>query len=166
VVLALVFVLLALAPAGAGAAAPDSLISSGQSPSDSELIDASQGGSDVFFTTSSSLLPQGPGLVDVYDAREGGGYPPPPKPPAICEGDACQGAISAPNDPTPASSSFEGAGNLNEGTSSRCPKGKHRAGKGKKARCVSRKTNSKQHPKAHQNRTSNKRTNQKRKAGR
>ncbi|HWI96505.1 MAG TPA: hypothetical protein VNS60_10615, partial [Solirubrobacterales bacterium] len=134
-----------------------SLISSGQSPSDSELIDASQGGSDVFFTTGSSLLPQDPGLVDVYDAREGGGYPPPPKPPAICEGDACQGAISPPNDPTPASSSFEGAGNLNEGASSRCPKGKHKAPKGKKSRCVSRKPNSKQHAKAHQKRTNDKR---------
>ena len=134
-----------------------SLISSGQSPSDSELIDASQGGSDVFFTTGSSLLPQDPGLVDVYDAREGGGYPPPPKPPAICEGDACQGAVSAPNDPTPASSSFEGAGNLNEGASSRCPKGKHKAPKGKKSRCVSRKPNSKQHAKAHQKRTNDKR---------
>lgn len=90
------------------------LISSGQSPVDSELIDASVGGADVFFTTNSSLLPQDPGLIDVYDARQNGGFPQPPAPRPSCEGEACQGPLEAPNDPTPASSSFEGAGNVKE----------------------------------------------------
>jgi hypothetical protein len=117
-----------------------SLISSGQSAEDTELIDASEGGRDVFFTTGSSLLPQDPGLVDVYDARVNGGYPPPPKPPAICEGEACQGAAFAPNDPTPASAAFKGAGNVKgSGSRSRCPKGKRKARKGGKARCVASK---------------------------
>ncbi len=117
-----------------------SLISSGQSLEDSELIDVGASGRDVFFTTAASLLPQDPGLVDVYDARIGGGYPPPTKPPAICEGDACQGPVSAPNDPTPASAAFEGAGNVKQGPSApRCPKGKRKARKGGKTRCVPRK---------------------------
>jgi hypothetical protein len=89
-----------------------SLISSGQSADDSEVIDASAGGRDVFLATNSSLLPQDPGLYDVYDARTGGGYPPPPTPQPACEGEACQGPPAPPNDPTPASSSFEGAGNV------------------------------------------------------
>jgi hypothetical protein len=89
-----------------------SLISSGESPSDSEFIDASADGTDVFIATASSLLPQDPGLIDIYDARAGGGYPALPVPPASCEGEACQGPLAPPNDPTPASSAFEGAGNV------------------------------------------------------
>jgi hypothetical protein len=89
-----------------------SLISTGKSPSDSEVIDATPSGSDVFIKTASSILPQDPGLVDIYDAREGGGLPQPPAPPAQCEGEACQGPPAPPNDPTPASSAFEGAGNV------------------------------------------------------
>ncbi len=89
-----------------------SLISSGESPADSRLIDVSTDGRDVFFATGSSLLPQDNGLVDIYDARAGGGFPQPPTPPAQCEGEACQGAPAPPNDPTPASSAFHGAGNV------------------------------------------------------
>lgn len=89
-----------------------SLISSGDNPADSSFVDAGASGRDVFFTTNSSLLAQDPGLIDVYDAREGGGFPAPPTPPAACEGEACQGAYVPPDDPTPASSSFEGAGNV------------------------------------------------------
>jgi hypothetical protein len=114
-----------------------SLISSGESPTDSVFLDASPSGDDVFFATASSLLPQDPGLIDIYDARAGGGYPPPEPLPAQCEGDACQGPPAAPNDPTPASSSFEGAGNPRPGaTKPRCPKGKRSVRRGGKARCV------------------------------
>ena len=90
------------------------LISTGESTRDSEFIDASPSGRDAFITTLSSLAPQDAGLVDIYDAREGGGLPPPATPPAACEGEACQGPLTPPNDPTPASSSFEGAGNVSE----------------------------------------------------
>ena len=48
---------------------------------------------------------------DVYVAREGGGLPEPPPPPFECEGDACLNPVSPPNDPTPASAGFSGAGN-------------------------------------------------------
>jgi hypothetical protein len=97
-----------------GASGCVSLITSGESPEDSEWLDASADGRDVFFTTSESLLPQDPGLIDIYDARAGGGFPPPPSPVPVCEGEACQGAPTPPNDPTPGSSSFEGAGNVSE----------------------------------------------------
>lgn len=88
------------------------LISSGQSVRESSFVDASPSGKDVFIATVSSFLPQDPGLVDVYDAREGGGLPPPPGLPSACEGEACQAPSEAPNDPTPASASFKGAGDL------------------------------------------------------
>jgi YD repeat-containing protein len=87
------------------------LISSGTGHDYSELVDASADGRDVFIRTSASLLSQDPGLVDIYDAREGGGFAPPPAPPGPCEGDACQPPISPPNDQTPASAVFHGAGN-------------------------------------------------------
>ncbi|HWM53875.1 MAG TPA: hypothetical protein VNO20_00590 [Solirubrobacterales bacterium] len=114
-----------------------SLISSGQSSQDTQFVDASASGSDVFFTTTSSLVPQDFGLVDVYDARAGGGFPVPPGPDPTCEGEACQGTPAPPDDPTPTSSTFEGAGNLQEqkGARPRCAKGKAR----RKGRCVSRK---------------------------
>ncbi len=88
------------------------LISSGQNPARSEFLDANSDGSEVFFKTTASLLPQDPGLVDIYDARVNGGFPPPPNPPAVCEGEACQGTPVPPNDSTPASMVFGGPGDL------------------------------------------------------
>ncbi len=112
-----------------------SLISSGQSAVDSVFVDASADGSDVFIKTASSLSPQDSGLIDIYDAREGGGEVPLPPPVPGCEGEACQDPPEAPNDPTPASSAFEGAGNFSEPPPTKCRKGKVR----RKGRCVSRK---------------------------
>jgi hypothetical protein len=88
-----------------------SLISSGESPSDSAFVDASADGRDVFFTTAASLVPQDPGLIDIYDAREGGGFPPPAAPKAECEGEACQSPPPSPEYATPGSSSFRGQAN-------------------------------------------------------
>ena len=88
------------------------LISSGQNPARSEFLDANSDGSEVFFKTTASLLPQDPGLVDIYDARVNGGFPPPPNSPAVCEGEACQGSPVPPNDSTPASMIFGGPGDL------------------------------------------------------
>ncbi len=86
-----------------------SLISSGTSAFDSEFAEASANGDDIFFYTTSSLVAQDYGLRDIYDARVGGGFPLPPEAPE-CVGDACQGIPPAPNDPTPASAGFRGAG--------------------------------------------------------
>ena len=88
-----------------------SLISSGESSTNSEFIDASPSGADVFFATASSLVTQDPGLIDIYDARVGGGFPAPPTQRAGCEGEACQGAPSPPQDTSPASASFTGPPN-------------------------------------------------------
>ena len=118
-----------------------SLISSGKSPADSEFIDASTDGRDAFFTTEASLLPQDPGSIDLYDARAGGGFPPPPPGPVECEGEACQPPSSAPDDPTPASAGFQGAGNLSEGAKPRCAKGKI----ARKGRCVAKKRHKRAH---------------------
>jgi DNA-binding beta-propeller fold protein YncE len=87
------------------------LISSGQSPRESSFIDADPSGENVFFSTLSSLVPQDPGLVDIYDARVNGGFPV-PVPAAGCEGEACQSPPAPPLDTTPGSLTFSGTGNL------------------------------------------------------
>jgi hypothetical protein len=111
------------------------LISSGKSAKDAEFIDASESGSDVFFTTAASLVPQDYGLVDVYDARIDGGFPPPPGPPPGCEGEACQPAPPPHDDQTPASASFKGPGNpQTKSPRPSCAKGKAR----RHGRCVKR----------------------------
>lgn len=131
------------------------LISTGESASDSAFVDASPDGRDVFFTTASSLAPQDVGLIDIYDAREDGGYPPPASPRAACEGEACQGPFTPPNDPTPASAAFKGAGNVRpEPTASRCGKGKAKS----KGRCVAKKGKRSRHKaKAHKRANNNRR---------
>jgi hypothetical protein len=90
-----------------------SLISSGKSTINSEFVDASADGNDVFINTLSSLLPQDIGLRDIYDAKVEGGFPLSTKV-AACEGEACQNAPEAPTDPTPGSSSYNGPGNVSE----------------------------------------------------
>jgi hypothetical protein len=76
------------------------LISSGRSSDGASFIDAPNEGADAFFLTGESLVPSDPGSVDVYDAREGGGFAVPPTP-IPCAGDACQPLPSPPEDPTP-----------------------------------------------------------------
>jgi DNA-binding beta-propeller fold protein YncE len=96
--------------------APDGsyqLISTGQCNCDSRLAGISPDAHDVFFTTRERLV----GIdvdtsADLYDARVNGGIAAQnPNPGFECNGDACQSPPSPPNDPTPASSSFNGAGN-------------------------------------------------------
>jgi hypothetical protein len=90
------------------------LISSGSSPDESLLLDNSESGGDVFFTTTSELVKGDDDLAyDVYDARvpRPGDTPPPSSVP--CQGDVCQGAPSVPSLlTTPASAAFNGLGNL------------------------------------------------------
>ncbi len=120
------------------------LVSSGESPNASFFRDASPSGDDVFFTTLSSFLPQDYGLIDIYDARVGGGFPQPSTTPE-CEGEACQGPISPPEDPTPASSAFEGAGNVAEPPPARkCAKGRRAVRKAGRTRCVKKPNRAKQ----------------------
>jgi hypothetical protein len=100
------------------------LISGGRGSQPSQFIDASSDGSDVFFLTDDSLVANDPGSFDIYDAREGGGFPL-PEPLFPCKGDACQSLPAPPEDPA--------AGTLVRSTgnpplrflSSRRRKGKH-----------------------------------------
>lgn len=125
-----------------------SLISSGQSPSGSEFIDATPSGSEVFFGTLSSLVSQDPGNVDIYSARIEGGFPPPPPPPPICQGESCQPAAEAPPVPPPPSSqSFVGP---SDPKPFRCPKGKRRVKKNGHYRCVKKNHHKKKHHKRNQ----------------
>jgi hypothetical protein len=92
------------------------LISSGTSEKESAFLDASATGSDVFFVTAASLLPQDEdgGSYDVYDARvcgEAGCITPPPPPGAPCGSiPECRGTSSPPPTFAPAPG-FSGPGN-------------------------------------------------------
>jgi len=93
------------------------LISSGVSPDPSVFYDASADGRDVFFVTAQSLVGADRDNGDsIYDAREGGGFPPGPgegvQSPA-CEPEDCRApAGEAPVGQSAASSVFSGPGNL------------------------------------------------------
>ncbi len=65
------------------------------------FLDASADGRDAFFLSGESLVGADPGSIDVYDFREGGGFPEPAAP-FVCKGDACQALPSPPEDPAPA----------------------------------------------------------------
>jgi len=91
------------------------LISSGTSPTFSQLIDASASGNDVFFLTRQALVGQDKDeLRDAYDARVGGGIASQNPPPSIpCESaGACHGpAQSPPAEAAPSTQTFVGPGN-------------------------------------------------------
>jgi hypothetical protein len=72
------------------------LISSGQSENDSYFVDASASGDDAYFVTRERLVGWDVDtLLDVYDARVGGGFPEPPVPHS-CAGDACEDPSAQP----------------------------------------------------------------------
>jgi DNA-binding beta-propeller fold protein YncE len=121
------------------------MISSGQSSYPSEFVDATPDGSNVFFSTLSSLVLQDPGQLDIYDARVEGGFPPPPAPPAECEGSACQSPGAAPAPVTPSSQNFQGPAKA-PANAKKCAKNKHLVKKGGKQQCVAKK---KHHKKGH-----------------
>ena len=116
-----------------------SLISSGQGSRDSSFVDASSGGSDVFFSTIASLVPQDEELVDIYDARVNGGFPKPPTPVAPCSGEACQPPASSPAESTPASSVFVGPKNQKQRIKKKQHKRQH------KKRHIKKKQHKKRH---------------------
>jgi hypothetical protein len=90
-------------------------------------------GRDIFFQTAGALTPaDGDDLIDVYDARVGGGFSFAPKP--ICTGEACQAPASASPASTPTSPANRpnGEGNVRPKV---CPKGKILKGE----KCVKKK---------------------------
>ena len=103
------------------------LLSGGSGTENSYFLDAGASGNDVFFDTRDRLVGwDEDSKYDAYDARVGGGLPEPPPLPPPCEGDSCQPPPIVPNDPSPASSTFVGPGNLRKANARRCPKGKVR----------------------------------------
>jgi hypothetical protein len=100
---------------GAASGGCVSLISSGTSPEESAFLDASESGNDVFFLTASKLATTTDvdNALDIYDASVGGSSPRPTNQ-IECAGDACQQPATPPNDATPGSLTFNGAGNLVE----------------------------------------------------
>jgi|GEM_PF-1543571 len=89
------------------------LISAGTGLEDSNFLAADPDSKDVFFTTRDQLtLKDRDNLIDLYDAREGGGIPAETEVArAECQGEACQAPVNAPNHPTPATSAPAGEGN-------------------------------------------------------
>jgi hypothetical protein len=113
------------------------LISTGRSPDESYLLDASESGSDVFFSTSQALVTGDEDHgYDIYDARVGGSSPPGTATETPCLAEGCRGAA-------PASPFFGAVGTVTSGGGNLkphpCPKGKAPHG----GRCVA-----KQHKKA------------------
>ena len=91
-----------------------SLISAGKEPVDSDFLAMDESGKNVFFTTRDRLVPKDHDeLIDVYDAREGGGISGESEAAASeCQGETCQTPPPPPNDQTPGSTVFSGPGNL------------------------------------------------------
>ena len=135
------------------------LISPGSGEVDSNFLsmggEGEAEGSDVFFTTRERLVPiDTDELIDLYDARVGGGFASETETTRPeCQGEACQPAPNPPAEVTPASAAFQGAGNLQEGakSTSRCPKGKRKVKSRGKTRCVAKhhKKRHKRHHKRH-----------------
>jgi hypothetical protein len=89
-----------------------SLISTGHGAVDSNFLAADPSGKNVFFTTRERLVGvDRDELMDVYDAREGGGFPE-ELAPAGCRGEACQAPVSPSAEPAPASAGISGPGNV------------------------------------------------------
>lgn len=118
-----------------------SLISTGQDPENSYLMELTPNGNDVFFTTREQLTGWDADTnFDLYDARVDGGVPDPPPAPAGCAGEGCRGAPSTPpGDLGPASSTLAGAGNPHSPRP--CAKRRPKAGRRHGARCLKRHRN-------------------------
>ena len=115
-----------------------SLISPGTGSVDSNFMtmggEGVEEGNDVFFTTRDRLVSADiDELIDLYDARVGGGFSSESeRQPAECTGEACQVSPGPPASATPSSQSFTGAGNVEK---PKCPKGKVM----QKGKCVKKK---------------------------
>jgi len=98
------------------------LLSTGTSSAPSYFADADESGENVFIATRQQLVQADhDDLVDVYDARLGGGTAPSPPSSAPCEGRACRDAT-----PGPASAAQPPSSTFTEPASPKRPVKKHR----------------------------------------
>jgi DNA-binding beta-propeller fold protein YncE len=127
----------------------DYLLSTGSGNSNSYFVDASPSGKDVFFATREHLVSADQDEnIDVYDAREGGGFASAPAAAAPCEAEACRPPLTAaPAPPQLGSRAFDGPGNLKPKPHKKAHHKKHQAkkcakgkGKSKAKQCKKRKS--------------------------
>jgi DNA-binding beta-propeller fold protein YncE len=111
----------------------------------------SASGHDISFLTAGSLVRSDTdGLVDVYDAREGGGFPYSPPPTSCGAAESCHGA--APPSPTGPRITTSGETGGNGTKPKQCAKGKVKVKKHGHTRCVAKKHHKKKshhHKKKH-----------------
>jgi hypothetical protein len=136
------------------------LISPGTGTVDSNFLAMDENGANVFFTTRDRLVPADTDeLLDLYDAREGGGgFPGGSEVGASeCGGEACRPVMGNGSLVTSSLASvvFQGTGNIKPETSAspgtvppgkvvlRCPRGKVK----ENAKCVNRKKKQSKQPK-------------------
>ncbi len=119
-------------PNGLGSCAREggcvNLISAGTSTVDSNFLAVDPTGRNVFFTTRDRLSPRDRDeSIDLYDAREDGGIAAEGEVPrSECQGEACQPLPITPDDPTPTSANFQGAGNVVTADHEKRHKAKHK----------------------------------------
>ena len=133
-------------PAGVGSCRREGgcvgLISAGREGVDSNFVTMDETGENVFFTTRDRLVSSDEDtLIDLYDARVGGGFSQESAlPSGSCQDEACQSPPPEASKSPPNSVTFHGTGNV--APPKPCPKGKvKRAGK-----CVKK---SRRHKKSH-----------------
>jgi hypothetical protein len=89
------------------------LITNGRGGFMNLFLGTDESGQDAFIYTNSQLGPRDDDSAgDIYDARIDGGEPTPAPRPVECEGDACSTPLGPPDDTTPSSFTFSGAGNV------------------------------------------------------
>ena len=141
-----------LEPAGVGGCEREGgcvgLISAGSEGIDSNFLASDESGKNVFFTTRDRLVgADSDELIDLYDAREGGGFASEFKPPP---GEEQTQVIPSEPPSLPASETFSGPGNVKP--KPRCKKGQVR----RKGRCA-QKTAHKRKAGKHRRRSKHKR---------
>jgi hypothetical protein len=111
------------------------LISTGRDNADSNFLAVDASGRNVFFTSRERLVSADTDeLIDLYDAREGGGFPFEQKlPQGPCQGEGCQIPPPTPAPPPPSSEVPGGEGNNVQPV--KCKKGQVK----KNGKCVKKK---------------------------
>jgi hypothetical protein len=125
------------------------LLSTGNSEFPTLFISMSPNGEDVFLGTSEKLTATDKDLLsDVYDARSGGGFPPPAEAEAACTGVECPRQESArPGAAAVGSATFQGA--PNQSSKRACPAGKRKVRKKGRTQCVAKQSGATGKKKAH-----------------
>jgi hypothetical protein len=123
-------------PAGVGGCAGSghcvSLVSAGRGSADSNFLAMNEGtggvpaGADIFFTTRDKLVKADTDeLVDLYDAKVGGGLPE-LQSPGECSGEACQAPTAVPSQLPPSSMSITSEAVSKQPHRGKCKKGQYR----------------------------------------